>query len=288
MAWMRAWVAALLVVAALPARAEVPEITFAKQFGIAFLPLMIMEEDHLIEAHAAALGLPGFKVDWTTITSGAVANDGLLSGRLAFGIGAVPAMLLLYDRTKAGGNPVKGVVGVAVMPTVLNVRDPAVHSIADLTPADRIAMPAVKVSNHALVLEMAAERLFGPGNFAKFDSQTVTLPQPDAAAQLMSPAGSITAHFTSPPFTVYELSAPGVHPILNSRDVMGDTSLTVLWTTQKFADANPKVTQAVSDAIVEALGVIKQGQVGCRRQVFASVGRQDLPGGSDEGAGRSE
>lgn len=257
---MKKFLMALLLVAALPSpgRAEVAEITFAKQFGIAYLPLMIMEADGLIERHAAALGLPDFKVAWTTITSGAVANDGLLSGRLAFGIGAVPAMLLLHDRTRTSGNPVQGIVGVAVMPTVLNVRNPAVKSIADLTPDDKIAMPAIKISNHALVLEMAAARLFGMSNYAKFDAQTVALPQPDAAVQLMSPNGSITAHFASPPYTVFELRGPDVHPILNSRDVMGDTSLTVLWTTKKFANANPNVVRAVNDAIIEALGIINK------------------------------
>ena len=281
-------VAALLL--AVPARAEVAEITFAKQFGIAYLPLMIMEEDHLIERHAAALGLPGFTVNWTTITSGAVANDGLLSGRLAFGIGAVPAMLLLYDRTRASGNPVKGVVGVAVMPSVLNVRDPAVKSIADLTPDDKIAMPAIKVSNHALVLEMAAEKLYGPGNYAKFDPQTVALAQPDAAAQVMSPHGSITAHFASPPYTVFELRGPGVHPILNSRDVMGDTSLTVLWTTQKFADANPKVVQAVNDAILDALGTINADKAAAADRYLRLSGdrisREDLMAVLDDGSNR--
>lgn len=253
---MKKLLAALLLLLPLPARAEVTEITFAKQFGVAYLPLMIMEADGLIEKHATALGLPGLAVHWTTVTSGAVANDGLLSGRLAFGIGAVPAMLLLHDRTRAGSNPVLGVVGVAVMPTILNARNPAIRSIADLGPDDRIAMPAVKVSNHALVLEMAAAKLYGPDSYAKLDPLTVALPQPDAAAQVMSPQGSITAHFASPPYTVFELHAPGVHPILDSRTVMGDTSLTVLWTTQRFADANPRVVQAVRDAIVEAQDAI--------------------------------
>lgn len=280
-------VVALLMLLTLPARAEVAEITFAKQFGIAYLPLMIMEEDHLIEKHAATLGLPGFGVHWTTITSGAVANDGLLSGRLAFGIGAIPAMLLLHDRTKASGNPVRGVVGVAVMPSVLNVRDPAIKSIADFTANDKIAMPAIKVSNHALVLEMAAEKLYGPGNYAKLDPQTVALAQPDAAAQLMTPHGSITAHFASPPYTVFELRGSGVHPILNSRDVMGDTSLTVLWTTQKFADSNPKVVQAVNNAIVEALDTINADKSAAADRYLRlsgdKISREDLMTVLDDG-----
>jgi NitT/TauT family transport system substrate-binding protein len=248
--------ALLALLLATPARAEVGTITVARQFGIAYLPFLIMEEDHLIEKHAAALGLPGFHVDWVVLSSGAAANDGLLSGQLAFGVGAVPAMLLLWDRTRTSSNAVFGVTGVAVMPTVLNSRNPAVHSIKDLTPADKIALPAIKVSNHALVLEMAAAAAFGPDNWARFDPLTVSMPQPDAATALMSRAGEITAHFTSPPFTLSELRAPGVHKVLNSFDVMGDTSLTVLWATRRFATANPRVVQAMYDAVQDALATI--------------------------------
>jgi hypothetical protein len=47
---MRAIAAALLLFASATApRAEVSEITIAQQFGVAFLPLMLMERDSLIE-----------------------------------------------------------------------------------------------------------------------------------------------------------------------------------------------------------------------------------------------
>ncbi len=255
---MLRWFRVLLLVASapFPARAEVAGIVFAKQLGIAYLPFLIMEEEHLIERHAAALGLPGFTVQWTTLTSGAVADDGLLSGQLAFGVGAVPAMLVLWDKTRGSSNAVRGVTGMAVMPTVLNTRNPDVHTVADFTDMDRIALPAVKVSNHALVLEMAAEKAFG-GDWARLDRLTVALGHPDAAASLMGrAAGQVDTHFASPPFTVFELKSPQVHTVLTSVDVMGDTSLTVLWTTQRFAAANPRVVQAVYDAVGEALGQI--------------------------------
>ena len=274
------WVGLAMLLAALPARAEVDRIVFARQFGIAYLPLLIMEEDHLIERHAAALGLPGFRVEWTVLSSGAAANDGLLSGQLAFGVGAVPAMLLLWDRTRNSANAVRGVTGVAVMPTVLNTRNPAVHTVADFTDRDRIALPAIKVSNHALVLQMASAAAFGAGEWGRLDRLTVSMPQPDAAAALMGGVGDVTSHFTSPPFTRYELRAPGVHAVLNSVDVMGDTSLTVLWTTQRFAGANPRVVQAVFDAAAEALAEINRDKPAAAARYLRlsgdKIGREDL------------
>jgi hypothetical protein len=45
--------AALLLLATTSSpRAELAEITIAQQFGVAFLPFMLMERDHLIEKHA--------------------------------------------------------------------------------------------------------------------------------------------------------------------------------------------------------------------------------------------
>ena len=49
--------AALLLAGTATSRAEVSEITIAQQFGVAFLPLMLMERDGLIEKHAKAAGV---------------------------------------------------------------------------------------------------------------------------------------------------------------------------------------------------------------------------------------
>lgn len=39
------------------ASAEVDEVKIARQYGIGYLPMMIMEQDRLIEKHARVLGL---------------------------------------------------------------------------------------------------------------------------------------------------------------------------------------------------------------------------------------
>ena len=60
---------AVLMSAALvaPARAEVSEINVAQQYGVSFLPLMVMERDKLVEKHAKAEGLGGVKVNWVKV-----------------------------------------------------------------------------------------------------------------------------------------------------------------------------------------------------------------------------
>jgi hypothetical protein len=74
--------AALIVAASTTApRAELSEITVAQQFGVAFLPLMLMERDQLIEKHAKAAGVD-VKTNWQKVAGPSVINDGLLSGNV--------------------------------------------------------------------------------------------------------------------------------------------------------------------------------------------------------------
>ncbi len=246
-------VVSFLLMAAPLAQAET--IKIARQYGVAFIPFLLMEDQHLIEQHAAALGEPGLVVDWVVLSGAAAMNDGLLSGSIAFGSGAPPALILLWDKTHASSNPVIGLCGLATMPTTLNTRNPAVHSIADLSSVDRIAVPSVKISNAALVLQMAAARQWGADQHAKLDPLTVTLGHPDAALQVMG-SGEIDSHFASPPFERLELRNPAVHTILSSLDVMGDTSLTDVWTTLKFAREHQVVVQAMVEAMTDAIARI--------------------------------
>lgn len=236
-------------------RAETNSITMARQYGIAFIPFLELEQNHLIEKHAQALGLPNFTVDWTVLSGAGPMNDALLSGKLAFGAGAAPSMILLWDRTRASNNPVRGICGMSVMPNVLVSRNPAIKTIADYTERDRIALPTAKLSNAAIVLEIAAAKLWGDANYAKLDPLTVSMGHPDAVAQVMG-SGEITSHFASPPYDELELRDTRIHTVLSSVDVMGDTTLTDVWTTTKFAQENPTVVRAVYDAIAEAVQII--------------------------------
>src|SRR5271165_1914020 len=54
----------LLSAVALSARAELGEINVAQQYGVSFLPLLLMERDKLVEKHAEAEGLGEIKVTW--------------------------------------------------------------------------------------------------------------------------------------------------------------------------------------------------------------------------------
>jgi NitT/TauT family transport system substrate-binding protein len=176
---------AALSLALLPAaHAEMSEIHVSRQYGISYLPLMIMEDQKLIAKHAKASGID-VKVNWSKFASGAVMNDALLSGNLQFASGGVGPFTTLWAKTR-GNLAVKATSAINSMPLFLVTDNPKVKTVKDFTDKDKIALPAVKVSIQAVTLQMAAEKAFGPGQQNKLDHLTVSMSHPDAEAALLS------------------------------------------------------------------------------------------------------
>jgi NitT/TauT family transport system substrate-binding protein len=251
--------AAMLVAAGLhlaaygPAAADAPEIRFARQFSMGYLQFNLMEKHQLLEKHARAAGIPDVKVGWATFNSPAAMNDALLSGSVDIVSGGVPGLLTIWARTQGTPIAVKGIAAFSSQPILLNTRNPNVRSIADFTDQDKIALPAVKVSLQAMMLQMAAAKQWGQAGFAKLDPITVGMSPPDSTIALLSGSGDITSVFGVPPFQNQQLEKPGIHTVLNSYDVFGGPhTFTVAWTTSPFHDKNPALYKALVAAFEEA------------------------------------
>jgi NitT/TauT family transport system substrate-binding protein len=245
-------VIALLAIGAfaLPLRAEVSEVRISKQYGLPYLTVVIVEQQRLIEKHAKLLGLGDVKVNWVTIGSGGTSTDSLLAGNLDFVTSGISNMLLLWSRT---GGQVKAVAAVAAVPLLLVTRNPNVKTIADFTEKDKIAVPTVKVSMQSTILGIASQKLYGEAGRGRFDPFTVAMSHPDATVALLSGAGEVNSHFSAPPYQSVALKSPGVRTVLDSTDVMGGpATITVIFGTVKFHDANPKTVAAIMAALVEA------------------------------------
>jgi len=131
--------------------------------------------------------------------------------------------------------------------------NPGVKTIADFTDRDRIAVPTAKISAQALCLEMAAAKLWGDENYEKLDSLTVTLPHPEAVAEVLSGRSQIDSHYAVSPFYYYELAVPGIHAVLKSSDTLGGAHVNgTLVASPAFARENPTITAAVLAAQREA------------------------------------
>lgn len=239
------------------AYAEAKEIRIAKQYGIGYLPLAIMEHDHLVEKHAKAAGIEKLDVTWASFAGANVMNDALLSNSLDFAAVGTTSLPIMWSKTEGSRQEVKGACAIVSSPLFLNTRNPDVKSIRDLTDRDKIALPAVKVSIQAMILQMAAAQAFGEAQVNKLDRLTISRSHPDAMAALLSGTGEINGHFTWAPFQYRELKNPAVHTILNSFDVLGGSATTVVMlTTKRFHDENPKLYRAFLGAVAEATEII--------------------------------
>lgn len=252
------------------AQAQATEVRFAKGFGIPYLPVIILEEQKLVEKHSKLLGLPEAQAKFIQLASGAAMTDALISGNLEYATGGPGPLLTVWDKTRGSLN-VKGIGAISSIPIYLNTINPAVKSIKDFTEKDRIAVPTVKVSTQAVTLQIAAEKEFGRGKHDALDKLTVSMAPPDAHNAIMSKGTEITANFTSPPFMFQQLKAGHARTVLSSYTVMeGPTTFILMWTTQKFHDQNPKLHQAILNALEEANKYIKANPRGAAQAFIAN------------------
>src|SRR5260370_9089268 len=106
------------------------------------------------------------------------------------------------------------------MPYVLVTRNGKVGTIADFTNFDKIAVPTVKISGQAMILQIAAAKVWGFDQYERLDALTVSMGHPDAAAAMLSGKLEITTHFCVAPFQYYELAVPRFHAVRHAYDVL--------------------------------------------------------------------
>ena len=237
------------VVAPAQAHAE-GEIRIAEQFGIVYLLLNVVRDQHLIEKHGKEAGID-IKVDWTQLSGGSAVNDALLSGAIDIAGAGVGPLLTIWDRTHGRQN-VKAVASLGNFPYYLLSNNPKVKTIADFTEKDRIAVPAVGVSVQSRFLQYAAAKQWGDKEYNRLDKYTIAVPHPDATAALIAGGTELSGHFSNPPFQDQALANPNVHVVLNTYDLLGPNSPTVLFATEKFREENPKTYHAFVEALAEA------------------------------------
>ena len=162
---------------------------------------------------------------------------------------------------------VMGVAAMTSIPMYLNTKAPHLKSLKDLTPNDKIAVTAVKVSIPAIIMQMQAIKEGGKADYAKYDPYTVSLTHPDGVIALLSGKTEITAHFTSPPFHQRERRDPAVRTITTSNEIMG-------------------APEHLHDA-VRAGEIPRREPEGLRGRAQGAAGRDRLHQCRQEGRGRS-
>jgi NitT/TauT family transport system substrate-binding protein len=262
---------AMAVILTPPAVAAEMQVRVASQFGLAYLPLIIMQHDRSWEALAKAEGVD-LTVGWNNLGGGGALNDAVLSDSADLAAGGVAPMLKVWDKTRKKYD-VRAVAALNSNSFYIVTNKPQIHTLRDFTEADKIAVPTIKVSLQAIMLQMAAEREFGLGQHEKLDTLTVSMKHPDALISLLSQHSSISAHVSSSPFQEQELAWPGIHKLVDYFAVMGGpATFSVVWAKESFVSRKPVAYATFLRALDAAMQSIKADPAAAARKYLAVTG----------------
>ncbi|MBV9858904.1 MAG: ABC transporter substrate-binding protein [Alphaproteobacteria bacterium] len=257
-ALLAALAAAFCSVAAVQGIAAEPlHLRIARLYGLASLPIMIVEHERLLEKRLAEAGLGSVAIDWIAPPKGSTPLDLMLAGKLDVAIGDLPGFLDRWDSAVSTPREVRAVAALESMPYVLVARNPALKTIRDFTNKDRIALSS-KLAGPAVALQMAAAQEWGFEHRDKLDAFAVVRPDEDAMEALLAARADIDAHFAGPPYSDYELAEPRIHRIMDSFDIAGPHTSELVLATKAFHDAQPKLCAALVAALTEADRFIKE------------------------------
>ena len=168
----------------------------------------------------------------------------------------MPGALLSWHRTRGA---VKSAFAMNATTQRLLTVNPAVKTLADLTPEDRIALPTVKIGTQGIYLQMAAAKQWGMKEYNRLDSLTIGRPHPDGMAAILSKT-EITCHFSTSPFQERELSLAGMREVTNSYSIPGLPTGTpnTVFANARFRAENPQTWLAVMAAFQEATDWINE------------------------------
>lgn len=233
------------------ARGATAEIKIARQIGLSYLPLDVMEVRKLVEAEANKRNA-SITAKYLAFANGSSVNDAMISNNADFGAVSLGPLLALWERTRTTSR-FAGVAAVDASAAVLNVNQPRLKTLRDFTEADRIGMPDVGVSYQALLLQMACEKTFGEGHSKQLDHLTVSLPHPEAMTALLDGHSEIVAHFGTAPFFFQEWDSGKATRLITSPEILGGPgTFIILASSEPFRDENRAAFEIVVAALASA------------------------------------
>ncbi len=226
--------------------AEEVTLNLAYQYGLAYAPLVIVQEQKLIEnAYEEATGKK-VTVTWNQMSSGADINTGISGGSLDAGfMGVGPAVTGV---TKGVGYKI--FTNLSGQEHGIMTNDESIQSFDDLIGSSKqIALVNIGSFQH-IILALALETPGYPPH--AMDANIVAMAHPDGMAALES--GNVACHLTSSPYIFKEREETNLHEIKDVSDAWGvEGSFIVGVASEKIHDENPELYQALCDAIKEAI-----------------------------------
>ncbi len=237
-----------------PATAEAPaeqalSLHVAYQYGLAYAPLILCQENGLIEkAYREATGKE-VEVFWDQMGSGADINVGIASGNLDAGfLGIAPAITGISKK-----------VGYKIFTNLsrqehgLMTNDPELQSLGDLVGSDKqIALVNLGSIQHIILgLTLQANGY----DAHALDANIVGMKHPDGKTALES--GSIPCHLTSNPYIYKERDNETLHELSEVKACWpADNSFIVGVASEALVSEHPELYGALCQAITEAIDSI--------------------------------
>jgi len=163
------------------------------------------------------------------------------------------------------------------VPLALNVRNPDVKSLKDFGETDRIAMPAVRVSMQAILMQMACEKEFGPGNHGKLDHIVITMARPDATIAMLTAQRDVTANISSVPFQYRQQKQAGIRQLMTSADILGGpVAFNVVATTTELRTEHLKFYAAFLGALKEATAMVNKDKTWAA-EAYLRISKDKMP-----------
>src|SRR5438874_6838986 len=158
------WVVLAVVIGvSRPGLAETDTVRILRPVDLATLPLLIAEHDKLIEKQAEKRGLKPPTIRWSAPgKTGPL--DALAAGQADLVATDIVPLLIAAEASADKPPQVRGLAALAQRPYVLVTRNSAIKTIRDFKETDRIAVPALKTSGPALMLQMAAAQEWCPAS----------------------------------------------------------------------------------------------------------------------------
>ncbi len=222
-------------------------IVIAYQGGMGYAPVHVMEAKKLVEQNYG----DGLTVMYTKLDSGATINEGIIGGTINVGcMGVSPAISGVSK-----GIPYKIVSNLCSQSHGLMCNDPAITSLKDITPTDKIAIMSTGSFQHIL-LAMAAEKELGDAH--ALDNNIQKMSHAEGMAALES--GTVKMHLTSSPFIFQERDAGKYTELKEVSEVWpsGNTHLVAMVSTELANDT--KLFDAVSKAFSDAITFINENK----------------------------
>lgn len=228
------------------AEKETVTLNIAYQYGLAYAPLMIAQEQGMIEdAYEEATGKE-LTVVWNQMSSGADINTGISSGSIDVGfMGVGPAVT----------GVVKG-VGYKIFTNLsgqehgLMTNDENIRSLEDLIGSEKqIALVNIGSIQHMILAKALENSGYDPH---ALDSNIVAMKHPDGMTALET--GNVSCHLTSNPYIFMEREEGNLYEIEAVSEAWGiDQSFIVGVASETLYESDPELYQALCKAIEDAV-----------------------------------